>query len=216
MPRCDTIGSCIGTDSNSDIYQCRGTKKYIKWNLDLGKENFEIRSEFKVEKVSSTALSFVLWSGNDMLYIGLDGGGKKLFYEGGSWGKATLLGLTNLKPNTFQTIVIRRTGNVLKIALDENEWNDLPLSESIDAVGWSPWRNTIYVKNLVQIVPKGEKKFVKHVFPASCRICFAETSFHDEFEKLDIFPIFSYLPRSECVAYSAHLRRQRQILFLFK
>ena len=176
MPKCDAIGSCYGTDYNSDVYNCGGTEKFIKWSLGLGQEDFEIRSEFKVRKVAATALSFVLWSGNDVFYIGLDGGGKKLFYSGGSWGKATILGPTNLKANwptgQSQTIVIRRTGNVLKIALDENEWNDLPLSESIDAVGWSPWRNTIYVKNLVQIVPKGKKKFVKHVFPSSCRICF--------------------------------------------
>ena len=164
MPRCDIIGSCTGTDSKSDIYQCTGTKRYIKWNLDLGKEDFEIKSEFKVEKVSATALSFVLWSGNDMFDIGLDGVGKKLFYSGGSWGKSTNLGLTNLKPNTFQTIVIRRTGNVLKIALDENEWDDLSLSGSIEAVGWRPWRNLISVKNLVQIIPTGKKKIYKTCF----------------------------------------------------
>ena len=164
MPRCDTIGSCAGTDSNTDIYQCTGTKRYIKWNLDLGKEDFEIKSEFKVEKVSATAISFVLWSGNDMFDIGLDGVGKKLFYSGGSWGKATNLGPTNLKPNTFQTIVIRRTGNVLKITLDGNEWDDLSLSGLIEAVGWRPWRNLISVKNLVQIIPKGKKKIYKTCF----------------------------------------------------
>ena len=164
MPRCDTIGSCAGTDSNSDTYHCTGTKRYIKWNLDLGTEDFEIKSEFKVEKVSATALSFVLWSGNDMFDIGLDGVGKKLFYSGGSWGKSTNLGPTNLKPNTFQTIVIRRTGNVLKIALDENEWDDLSLSGSIDAVGWRPWRNLISIKNLVQIIPTGKNKIYKTSF----------------------------------------------------
>ena len=173
MPRCDIIGSCTGTDSKSDIYQCTGTKRYIKWNLDLGKEDFEIKSEFKVEKVSATALSFVLWSGNDMFDIGLDGVGKKLFYSGGSWGKSTNLGLTNLKPNTFQTIVIRRTGNVLKIALDENEWDDLSLSGSIDAVGWRPWRNLISVKNLVQIIPTGKKKIYK-----TCFSCYMSDMFY--------------------------------------
>ena len=184
MPRCDAIGSCIGTDSNSDIYQCRGTKKYIKWNLDLGKEDFEIRSEFKVEKISSTALSFVLWSGNDVFYIGLDGAGKKLFYSGGSWGKATILGPTNLKANwptgPSQTIVIRRKGNVLKIALDENEWDDLSLSGSIEAVGWRPWRNLISIKNLVQIIPTGKNKIYKTSFSYYLSDMFY-TAFHDTF-----------------------------------
>ena len=45
--RCDKIGSCAGTDKASDVYECEGTKNYIKWSLDLGKDDFEIRSEFK-------------------------------------------------------------------------------------------------------------------------------------------------------------------------
>ena len=158
LQRCDIIGSCYGTDYSSAAYTCGGRNNYIKWNLALGKEDFEIRSEFSTRRVDVTGLSFVLWSGNDMLHIGLDGNGKKLFYSGGSWGKATVLGPTNLKAKTIQTIVIRRIGNVLKIALDGIEWNDLLLSESIDAVGWRPLRNTIYVKNLVQIIPTGRKK----------------------------------------------------------
>ena len=153
-----TIGSCYGTDYHSEAYRCGGRNNYIKWNLNLGQEDFEIRSEFQTRRVGVTGLSFVLWSGNDMLNIGLDGNGNKLFYSGGSWGKATLLGPTNLKAEIIQTIVIRRIGNVLKIALNGIEWNDLSLSESIDAVGWRPLRNTIYVKDLVQIIPTGRKK----------------------------------------------------------
>lgn len=154
MSRCGSIGSCAGTDYASDVYECGGLKNYIKWSLDLGKEDFEIKSEFEAGEIAATALSFVLWSGKDMFHIGLDGKGKTLFYSGGSWGQATILDPTNLKPNTFQTIVIRRTGNVLKVALDGIEWDDLSLTGSIDAVGWSPWRNSIRVKNLVQIIPK--------------------------------------------------------------
>ena len=155
---CNKIGSCAGTDKASDVYECEGKEKYIKWSLDLGKENFGIKSEFKVGKIAATALSFVLWSGNDIWHIGLDGGGKQLFYAGGSWGRGSNLGPTNLKPNTFQTLVIRRTGNVLKVALDGEKWDNLSLTGSIDAVGWRPWRNSIRVKNLVQIIPTGKKK----------------------------------------------------------
>ena len=156
--RCDTIGSCAGTDKASDVYECEGTNKYIKWSLDLGKGDFAIISEFKAGKIAATGLSFELWSRNDILHLGFDGEDKQLFHSGGSWGKSSILGLTNLNPNTFQTLVIRRTGNVLKVALDEKEWDDISLNRSIDAVGWRPWRNSIRVKNLVQIIPTGKKK----------------------------------------------------------
>ena len=150
-------GSCTGTQSG--VYECGGINKLIKWKLDLGNENFMIKSEFKVEKVAHTALSFILWNGNDIYHIGLDGGGNKLFYEGGSWGKrAIFVGPTNLKANILQTIVIRRIGNVLKVVVDGNDWDDLPMTASIDAVGWRPWRNTISIKTLVQISPTGNIK----------------------------------------------------------
>ena len=148
------IGSCNGTQSGT--YECGGENNYIKWSLDLGKNDFEIKSKFKVEKVEGTALTFVLWSGNDQFRIGLDGRDNKMFYEGGSWGdSATAVGITNLKFNTFQNIVIRRTGNVLKIVFDGKEWKARPIHASIDAVGWRPWRNTIGIKNLVKIIPTG-------------------------------------------------------------
>ena len=154
------IGSCTGTQSG--IYECGGTKKYIKWSLDLGNEDFLIKSEFRAEKVAETALAFMLWSGNDQFQIGLDGGGNQLFYEGGSWGNsATYVGNTNLKSGTFQIIVISRTGNALKIVLDEKEWDTLPIHASVDAVGWRPWRNTIGIKNLVKIVPTGKSNDLK-------------------------------------------------------
>ena len=148
------IGSCTGTQSG--IYKCGGTNKYIKWSLDLGNEDFVINSNFEVEKVAGTALTFVLWSGNDKFHIGLDGRpGNKLFYEGGSWGGATHVGNTNLKTNTLQNIDIRRTENALKIVFNGKEWDTLPIHASIDAVGWRPWRNTIGIKTLVKIIPTG-------------------------------------------------------------
>ena len=33
MPKCDAIGSCYGTDYNSDVYNCGGTEKFIKWTI---------------------------------------------------------------------------------------------------------------------------------------------------------------------------------------
>ena len=156
------IGSCTGTQSG--VYKCGGTKKYIKWSLDLGNKDFEIKSEFRAEQVAETALTFVLWSGNDQLRIGLDGRGNQLFYEGGSWGNSKQVGNTNLKSGTLQIIVIRRTGNELKIVLDGKEWDALPIHASVDAVGWRPWRNTIGIKNLVKIIPTGNVKRFEVIF----------------------------------------------------
>ena len=58
------------------------------------------------------------------------------------------MGQTNLKPNEFQTIVIKRTGSQLKVAMDGKDWNVIPISAAIDAVGWRPWKNTIHIKDL--------------------------------------------------------------------
>ena len=150
------IGSCSGTQSG--IYKCGGVHKSIKWILDLGTDNFEIKSEFKVDLVSATALSFVLWSGNAEFHIGLDGSGNRFFYNGASWRRGATLGKSNLNANAFQTIVIRRIGKYVQISLDEDKWKLLHLPASIDAVGWRPWRNTISVRNIVQILPKGNIK----------------------------------------------------------
>ena len=153
------IGSCTGTQS--DVFECGGRNNYIKWSLDLGNEDFEIKSEFKVVKIAVTALSFVLWSGNDQFHIILDGAGNKMLYEGtgAGWGTgATSVGNTNLKSNIFQNIVIRRTGNALTIVLDGKAWDALPIHAPVDAVGWRPWRNTIGIKTLVKIIPRGNIK----------------------------------------------------------
>ena len=152
------IGSCTGTQS--DIFKCGGKNKYIKWNLDLGNEDFEIKAEFKVEKLAATALSFVLWSGNDKFHIGLDGTGNKLWYEGGGK-RPTFFGNANLKPNIFQNIVIRRTGNALTIVLEGKLWDALPIHAPVDAVGWRPWRNTIGIKTLVKIIPRGNIDYLE-------------------------------------------------------
>ena len=151
-----TIGSCTGTQSG--VYKCSGTQKYIKWSLDLGKSDFEIKSEFKVDRVDSTAVTFVLWSGGTQFHIGLDGRGKRLFYEGGTWRGPHHVGATNLKRNRFQTIIIKRAGDQLNVALDGKEWNPLPISASIDAVGWRPWRNTIHIKDLSELSDSGTFK----------------------------------------------------------
>ena len=137
------IGFCTGTQFGA--YKCEGQQTYIKWNLNLGKSDFEITSVFKVDRVAATALTFVLWSENTQFHIGLDGIGNTLFYQGGTWEGPNPMGQTNLKPNEFQTIVIKRTGSQLKVALDGKDWNVIPISAAIDAVGWRPWKNTIHI-----------------------------------------------------------------------
>ena len=151
------IGSCGGTQSG--VFTCGGKNKYIKWSRDIGIQDFEIRSEFQVDLVDETAITFVLWSGNTEFHLGLDGKGNTLFYESRREGSALdgpyLYGPTNLNPDKFQTIIIKRREGKLKVSVDGVAWDDISFSSSIDAVGWRPWRNTIHIKDLVQIVDKG-------------------------------------------------------------
>ena len=150
-------GPCAGTQSA--VFTCTGENIYIKWSRDIGTCDFEIKSEFKVDLVDKTAIGFVLWSGETKMLLGLDGDGNKLFYklQMGSLGSdgPHFLGPTNLNPDKFQTIVIIRREGKLKISVDGEAWNDISFPRSIDAVGWRPWRNTINIKDLVQIVDKG-------------------------------------------------------------
>ena len=151
------IGSCAGTQSG--VFTCEGEDKYIKWNRDIGTCDFEVKSKFQVDNVEGTAMAFILWSGNAEFLLGLDGKGKTLFYatriEGSLTDGPHIVGPTNLDPNKFQTIVITRTDGKLTVSVDGEAWNDISFSSSIDAVGWRPWRNKINIKDLVQIVDKG-------------------------------------------------------------
>lgn len=148
-----SVGSCTGTQGGN--YICGGVGKYITWSIDVARSDFEIRSEFKVDKVAGTAISFVLWAGNTQYHIGLDGSscGHCLFYSsynGGTWGTGNLLGTTNLVHNVYQTIVITRSGNsFLNIVLGRKAWQAISFSDSITAISWRPHRNTIRIKNLV-------------------------------------------------------------------
>ena len=150
------IGSCSGIQDG--IYKCGGTNNFIKWSLDIGNENFEINSEFKVDQVVKKwkKAYFVFWSENSEYHIGLDGSSRKLYK--GTWFNRNPLGKSNLKPNTFQTIVIRRIGRYAQIFLDGNTWKQFTLEGPIDAVGWRPYSNTIGIRNIVQILPKGNVK----------------------------------------------------------
>jgi len=140
-------GHCSGRQGSD--YVCSGTGRYIKWNVDFGNSDFVVESEFKASSVAATALTFVLWSNSIMYHVGLDGAGNTHFYQGGQWGGAHLLGSTNLDPSRYQKIKLRRTGNSLLVTFDGHEWTALPLSASITAVGWRPWRNTINIKSLI-------------------------------------------------------------------
>lgn len=128
-----------------------GTGKYIRWDLDLGKADFTLSSDFHVALKSGTALTFVLWSGDTMMHLGLDGGGNKFFYEGGEWGKATILGPTTISPGTLHTLLVVRSGGRLTVSLDGSPvpgMANIPFSSAVTAVGWRPWRNSIEVKTL--------------------------------------------------------------------
>ena len=138
--------------THSGAFTCSGKDNHIKWKRDIGTCDFELKSEFQVELVDHTAMSFVLWSGNTEFHLGLDGQDKTLFYSTSIGGSVTdgpyLLGPTNLTPDKFQTIVIIRRDGKLKVSVDAEAWDDISFSSSIDAVGWFPWRNTIKIKAL--------------------------------------------------------------------
>ena len=148
----EIIGSCAGTHSGA--FTCSGKDNHIKWKRDIGTCDFELKSEFQVDVVDKTAISFVLWSGNTEFHLGLDGWGNTLFYASVIDGSVTdgpyFLGPTNLNPDKFQKIVIKRSEGILKVFLDGEAWDDIPFSLSIDAVGWRPLKNTINIKDLVQ------------------------------------------------------------------
>ena len=155
-----TDGSCNGTQYG--VFTCSGennVKIYIKWVLDIGKGDFEIKSKFKVDLIGDTGIRFMLSSGPTNLILGLDGDENKLFYATKRSGSMTdgpnYLGPTNLNPDKFQTIVIIRKEGKLKVSVDGEAWADISFSKSINAIGWRPWKNTIHIKDLVQIVDKG-------------------------------------------------------------
>jgi len=145
-PDVSVTSSCSG--KYGDEYVCGGKNKYIKWNVAFGSSDFVVESEFRADSVSGTALAFVLWSGNTMYYIGLDGGGNTHFYQGGAWGGAILTEPTNLDAWTTQHIQIKRINNLLYIKFDGKSWIPLALTDDVTAVGWRPWRNTVRVKTL--------------------------------------------------------------------
>ena len=126
----EVIGSCSGQESSS--FKCEGMKNYVKWIVNLEDSDFKIESEFKVEQIAGTALSFVLWSGDTKHNFVLDGKGKNnvqgIFYENAFEKKKKFLGKTNLDPSKFQIIVVTRTGNSVKIALDGKEVSDVDIA----------------------------------------------------------------------------------------
>ena len=122
----EIIGSCSGKESST--FKCEGMNNFIKWDINLENLDFKIESEFNVDQ-ATTPVVFVLWSGN-----------RKFMTQVSSQ--------TNLDLNEFQTIVVKRAGNSLKIDLDGTQLKDTNLEASIDAVGWRPLRNTIYIKSL--------------------------------------------------------------------
>ena len=137
-----------------------GNNAFIKWTTSLGTSDFVIISEFTAFKKAGTALSFVFWIANTdkWMWIGLDGSarnGMRLYYGGGSWGKGgnPSQRTSPLQANKLHTIMFKRTRGRLTVFLDGVQLPfDLFLREAIWAVGWVPFRNTIAVKQLYQLV----------------------------------------------------------------
>ena len=84
-----------------------------------------------------------------MKHFGLDGADKTLFYEGRSWGSAKSQGTTPVIADKFHKIKFVRQVGKLTTYLDGKQIGGvLNLDDTVTAVGWRPWRNTINVKSL--------------------------------------------------------------------
>jgi len=154
------IGTCAGVQAGA--YRCGSTGKYIKWNIAYGRSDFTVVSHFHADRVAGTALTFVFWSGRTMQHVGLDGG-RKFFTEGGTFGRVRHLGGTTLDTSRYQTIQLTRRGGILSVSLDGQPvagMQSLPLSASIDAVGWRPWRNNLKVTDLYDASSMEENEVV--------------------------------------------------------
>jgi hypothetical protein len=123
---------------------------YVVWDRPaLGTNDFIIESQFKVAAVANTAIAFVIWSASGAKLVGLD----SFFYEGGSWGPATVVGSTTLTTARFHTLKLVRRQGRLSVTLDGvgiAGLADLELAEAVSAVGWRPWRNAIDIVTLCQ------------------------------------------------------------------
>ena len=164
-----------------------------RYGVGLGKGDFDVSTTFKVAAVSpateeapdgaSTEVAFALWAGEAELRIGLDGEGKVLFRQGGSWGDdATAdsgLDASPLVAGALHTLRLRRASGVLSVVFDGAEvpgWSSLQLEEAIDAVGWRPMKNKLYIRDLEVVYPPP---------PPALRNCYAVSLLAGEGVKTD-------------------------------
>mmetsp|Transcript_79601 Transcript_79601/g.140506 ORF Transcript_79601/g.140506 Transcript_79601/m.140506 type:complete len:615 (-) Transcript_79601:330-2174(-) len=132
-------------------FVCSEKETYVKWARDLGESDFLISSDFKLDQLAHTATTFTLWAGASKMHIGLDGANNSFFTEGGAWGRAKGLQKSTATPGVYHTIQLKRVSGALSVKIDDvmvPGMESLPLPQSISAVGWRPWRNTVHIKNL--------------------------------------------------------------------
>jgi len=140
---------CTGHRPGVDGFMCGGTGRHIHWSLRCGRSDFTIWTSFSVKKISSTGLSFILWSDSMPHHIGFDGHQMSLSYEGGAWGDFHDLGLSPLKANVQYELQLNRQEGELQVLLNGVQiMTPLLIKGNVEMVSWSPSMNTILVQTL--------------------------------------------------------------------
>jgi hypothetical protein len=139
------------------------TERLAVWEFPFGTADFNIITTFKVQMVSDTWLSFVFWdgAGKSRFRFVLDCFGKRLcrvwetpMVSGGLHSCTTDdsgLKTSPLKNDTLHTLQFTRTEGMVAVYFDGAVipgWKSIPLDRPINAVGWRPRRNIVYIKGL--------------------------------------------------------------------
>eukprot|EP00435_Cladocopium_sp_Y103_P041715 s1980_g11.t1 len=150
---------CTGHRPGVDGFICGGTGQNIHWSLRCGRSDFTIWTSFSVKQISSTGLSFILWSDSMPHHIGFDGRQMSLFYEGGAWGDFHDSGMSPLKPNVQYELQLNRQEGEIQVLLNGVQiMTPLVIKSIVDMVSWSPSMNTILVQTLYCSTQAGDSK----------------------------------------------------------
>ena len=127
--------------------------------------DFCVRARLSLTKLNGTAAALVL--GDDR--IGLDGGDKKLFVEGPTFGPSKSVGqaAAPITPGRPFEVVLQRQGTALVVQIDgQNVWNGVFRDGEVSRIGLRPHRGTMRVYDFsasgrLVDVPAGEWPPVK-------------------------------------------------------
>ena len=162
-PRC---AMAKGEGASADgVFKLAGKGAFLRFNPETPLEgDFVARTRMLFESINGTAAAIVLWYGDkfeEKDFIGFDGAGKKIFYEGGGyaghWGKPTTLGPAPAAGKMLD-IVLSRTAGKLTVTVDGAAvMEGIKCDWTVTGVGYRPWRNAFQVESLQIQVRKRNK-----------------------------------------------------------